>query len=89
MFLHSFLKIEIFLLIHWIKHWSYSRLGAEPLLLTLPSRTKSSHMQAIREKDLNFLMTQGSMPSIDTWTEHLCHVLWECLLFSSAESNPN
>lgn len=89
MFLHSFLKIGIFLLIHWIKHWSYSRLGTEPLLLTLPSRTKSSHMRAIREKDLNFLMTQGSMPS--TWTEltvHLCHVLWECLLFS-AESNPN
>lgn len=69
MFLHSFLKIQIFLPIHWIKHWSYSGLGAEPLLLTLPVGTKNSHLQAIRDKDPNFLTTQGSMPS--TWTELL------------------
>lgn len=42
------------------EQWSYSGLGAEPLLLTLPSSTKRALMQAIKEKDPNYLTTQNS-----------------------------
>lgn len=43
-----------------MEQWSYSGLGAEPLLLTLPSSTKRALMQAIKEKDPNYLTTQNS-----------------------------